>query len=36
MSMDGEDFIVDSKMIADAFNSVRTNITEFGQVITAC
>jgi len=36
MSMDGVDFIVDSKMTADTFNSVSTTVTKFGQVITAC
>jgi len=36
MRMDNVDFVVDSKMVADAFNSNRTNVTEFGQIIAAC
>jgi len=31
MRMDNVDFVVDLKTTPDAFNSVRTNITEFGQ-----
>lgn len=34
--MDGVDFIVDLKTTADTFNSVHTNVTKFGQVITVC
>lgn len=36
MQFDGVDFMVDSKVTADAFNSHRHDATEFGQVIIAC
>jgi len=36
MRMNNVDFVVDSKTTVDAFNLIRTNITEFGQTIAAC
>lgn len=34
--MDGVNSVGDSQTTAHTFNSVRTNVTEFGHVITAC
>jgi len=34
--MDIVDFMMDSQTAADAFNSVQTNVTEIGQIITSC
>lgn len=36
MQFDNVDFVADSKVIADAFNSHRLDVTEFGHVILAC
>jgi len=36
MKFDNVDFVTDSKVTTDAFNSPRHDLTEFGYIITAC
>jgi ribonuclease HI len=36
IKFDNVDFVTDSKVTADAFNSPRHDLTEFGYIITAC
>lgn len=36
MQSDNVDFMVDSKVTTDAFNSPRFDVTKFGHVITTC